>query len=91
LARVACALERYHLTHGVYPENLDVLAPQFIAAVPPDVINGRPLHYHRTPDGSFLLYSVGWNEKDDGGVPGVRPSGAYDYRTGDWVWQYPKN
>ncbi len=31
LARVACALERYRLAHGNYPETLDALAPQFIA------------------------------------------------------------
>jgi hypothetical protein len=29
LARVACALERYRLAHGEYPETLDALAPQF--------------------------------------------------------------
>ena len=67
LARVACALERYRLAHGEYPETLDALAPQFIAQLPHDIINGQPLHYRRTDDGQFILYSVGWNEKDDGG------------------------
>jgi hypothetical protein len=90
LVRAACALERYRLAHGVYPETLAGVAPQFIESVPPDVINGEPLHYRRTLDGNFVLYSVGWNEKDDGGIPGVRPSGYNDYREGDWVWQFPK-
>ena len=47
LARVAIALERYRLAHGAYPESLDVLAPQFIAQLPHDIINGQPLHYRR--------------------------------------------
>ncbi|MEY4918383.1 MAG: hypothetical protein RL616_2296, partial [Verrucomicrobiota bacterium] len=65
LARVACALERYRLAHGNYPETLAALAPQFIGTLPHDIINGQPLHYHRTEDGNFMLYSIGWNEKDD--------------------------
>jgi len=90
LARVACALERYRLAHGEYPESLDALAPQFIAKLPHDIINGQPLHYRRTSDGQFVLYSVGWNEKDDGGVTGHRNGGsAPDFESGDWVWRYP--
>ena len=36
--RIACALERYHLSRNGYPESLDALAPQFINKVPPDLI-----------------------------------------------------
>lgn len=86
-AQIACALERYRLAHGNYPETLDELSPQFIAQVPHDIIGGQPLHYRRTDDGKFLLYSVGWNETDDGGEPGT----LTDVKKGDWVWQYPKN
>ena len=82
---IACALERYRLAHGEYPETLDALIPQFIAKLPHDIIDGQPLHYRRTNDREFLLYSVGWNEKDDGGVPGT----LSDPSQGDWVWQYP--
>jgi len=101
LARVAIALERYRLAHGDYPESLDALAPQFIEKVPHDVIGGGPLHYRRTSDpssqssdaasGQFVLYSVGWNERDDGGVvvltKGSTPTA--DINQGDWVWRYP--
>ncbi|HUA66319.1 MAG TPA: hypothetical protein VME24_10750, partial [Alphaproteobacteria bacterium] len=87
LAQVACALERYRLAHGQYPETLDALAPQFIESLPHDVINGQPLHYRRTPDGKFLLYSVGWNETDDGGKPAFTKNGNVDYLNGDWVWK----
>ena len=89
LARVACALERYHIAHGEFPESLDAFAPQFIAKLPHDVINGQPLHYRRTTDGEFVLYSVGWNETDDGGVVGLTQGGSVDINKGDWVWRYP--
>ena len=51
-------------------ESLDALAPQFIETIPHDIIGGQPLHYRRTEDGQFVLYSVGWNETDDGGRGG---------------------
>jgi hypothetical protein len=99
LARVAIALERYRLAHGNYPESLDLLSPQFIAKLPHDIINGEPLHYRRTDDpssqssdaasGQFVLYSVGWNEVDDGGKVGLTKNGNVDIGTGDWVWRCP--
>jgi hypothetical protein len=81
-AQIACALERYRLAHGEYPETLDALVPQFIEQLPHDIIGGQPLRYHRTNDGKFLLYSVGWNETDDGGR-----DGGIDFTQGDWVWK----
>ena len=98
LARTAIALERYRLAHGEFPEALDALAPQFIAQVPHDVIGGGPLKYRRTADGQFVLYSIGWNETDDGGVvvnqksrdPRDESSSKVDISQGDWVWRYPQ-
>ena len=86
LARVACALERCRLAQGNYPETLDALSPPFIEKVPHDLINGQPLHYRRTDDGSFLLYSVGWNETDDGGQSAFTKNGRLDNSNGDWIW-----
>jgi hypothetical protein len=92
LATTACALERYRLVNGQYPDSLDVLAPKFIAKIPNDVITGESLKYRRTDDGRFLLYSVGWNRTDDGGTmafdKGTTPQ--VDRDQGDWVWPpYP--
>jgi hypothetical protein len=87
-AQIACALERYHLAHGEYPETLDALAPQFIEKIPHDIIGGQPLHYRRTDDGKFLLYSVGWNETDDDGQVVLTKDGSVDREKGDWVWQH---
>ena len=87
-AQITCALELYHFAHNEYPETLDVLAPQFIKIIPHDIIGGQPLKYRRTNDGKFLLYSVGWNETDDGGqeISSVNEYGKPDYTKGDWVW-----
>jgi hypothetical protein len=90
MAALACALERYRLARGRYPEPLEALAPEFITRQPRDVINGQPLKYARTGDGQYVLYSVGWNETDDGGVVGLSKSGKnVDLKTGDWVWRLP--
>jgi len=87
-AGLACALERYRLAHGQFPESLGALVPEFITRLPHDVINGQPLNYRRTADGQYLLYSVGWNETDDHGVLGLTKSGqGIDQKEGDWVWQ----
>jgi hypothetical protein len=95
-AQIACALERYHLAHGEYPESLDALVPQFTEKLPHDIISGppspgsgaasQPLHYRRTADGNFLLYSIGWNETDDGGEVALSKDGSEDREKGDWVW-----
>ena len=66
-ARVACALDRYRLANGRLPDTLEALAPRFIAAVPNDVIDGKPLRYRPAASGGYLLYSIGWNQTDDGG------------------------
>jgi hypothetical protein len=93
LARVAIALERYRLAQGNFPESLDALAPQFLEKIPHDIINGEPLHYRKTADGNFVLYSVGWNERDDGGVVALKKGSTPEVDTdkGDWVWKYPQN
>ena len=83
---VACALERYYLAHHDYPEALDALVPQFIQALPHDLIGGQPLKYRRTEGGKFLLYSVGWNERDEGGTPTLEIGGVQNLKDGDWVW-----
>lgn len=90
LAAVASALERFRLVNGAFPESLDLLAPQFIARLPRDVVNGRPLKYRRVARDQYLLYSVGWNQQDDGGTIGLNGKGeGIDLKTGDWVWKNP--
>jgi hypothetical protein len=90
LLTVACALERYHLAEGSYPDQLNALSPRFITTLPHDIINGQPLKYRRTDNAKFVLYSVGWNGKDDGGVTATTKGGNPDRLQGDWVLEYPE-
>jgi hypothetical protein len=85
-ARIAIALERYRLVHGAYPESLDALAPVFLDVVPHDVMSGNPYHYSLQANGTFLLYSVGWDQKDDGGQVVLDKRNGIDFDHGDWVW-----
>jgi hypothetical protein len=87
LAIVACALERYRLAQGTFPEKLDQLAPRFLSNVPLDPMIDQPFHYQRTDDGWFLLYSVGLNGTDDGGemTSGIKG----DKEENDWPWPVP--
>src|SRR5579862_6792690 len=63
-AAIACEIERYHLAHGALPATLDDLR---VPNLPHDVINGQPLRYRIIAPDNYLVYSVGWNQTDDGG------------------------
>ena len=92
-ASLACALEQFRVSHGQYPESLDALIPQFMNAdvVPHDRLNGRSYRYRRSTDGRYLLYSIGWNSIDDGGIleapKAGQPQAEWNDVRGDWVWQ----
>jgi hypothetical protein len=86
LVAVATALERFHNSQGRYPEKLAELVPEYIARIPNDVISGDPLKYARTGSGRYVLYSIGWNEKDEQGASG--PRRTLSEKQGDWVWSY---
>jgi Tfp pilus assembly protein PilE len=87
-ALIVCGLERYRIANGSYPDSLEALVPKFLKELPHDIISGEPLKY-RHDGGSFVLYSVGWNEKDEGGMsPPTVSTGKPDAREGDWVWQF---
>jgi hypothetical protein len=95
-AGIACAVERFKLAKGKLPESLEDLVPQFMEKLPHDIITGQSLKYQRTDDGRYAVYSVGWNEKDDGGLTGFRKGendvwvkkGENDVPAEeDWVWR----
>ncbi|MCF6313293.1 MAG: hypothetical protein L3J39_12660 [Verrucomicrobiales bacterium] len=87
LARIAIALELYHRQHGNYPTTLAPLTPTYLDTIPNDLITDKPLHYRIKADGTPIIYSVGLNQIDEGGLL------KEDHTLGDWVWQYtlPKN
>ena len=80
-AVIACALERYLLARGQYPEALEALRPEFSARIPNDPVRGRPMSYERVNDRQYILRSFGPNEVDD------RKNPASD----DWLWSFPTN
>jgi hypothetical protein len=91
----AIALKRYQLKHGDYPPNLNSLVPEFLTSVSLDPVDGKPLRYRPNADGTFVLYSIGENGKDDGGNPslekGVESSNLnwQNPHALDWVWPQP--
>lgn len=94
-ARLACALELYRMKHQHYPAALSELVPEFLAAVPLDVIDGKPMRYQISGAGRYKLWGVGFDAEDDGGkvIAGSYEDAAQprldDSRyPGDWVWSY---
>jgi hypothetical protein len=82
LARLACRLEEYRLAHhNQYPDKLDDL-PDLPAHLNQEVLSTQPLQYHRQGDG-YTLYSLGWNQKDNGGTYNPDP------KQGNWPWPSP--
>ncbi len=68
LTLVAFALAGYRADHdGTYPTALAQLVPAYIDAIPKDPFTDGDLHYKSDGEG-YLLYSVGPNGKDDGGL-----------------------
>jgi hypothetical protein len=63
---LASSLALYRFDSKRYPERLESLVPKYLSSVPDDLFTGKPLIYQPT-ENSYLLYSVGPNEVDDGG------------------------
>jgi hypothetical protein len=67
-SRTAVAIERYRAAHdAALPSALTDLVPQYLAAVPEDPITGQPLRYRATAE-AYMVYSVGPDGTDDGGM-----------------------
>ncbi|MCH7727967.1 MAG: hypothetical protein IH991_16045, partial [Planctomycetes bacterium] len=71
----ALAVQSYRLEQGNLPSTLGDLVPEYLPTIPQDPFTSLPLIYH-VEQVTYLLYSAGPNQKDDGGVP-------YDYFSDD--------
>jgi hypothetical protein len=88
MGRLACFLERYYLKQGHYPEKLDEL-PDLPPHLNQEVLSEQPLHYQRKGNG-YLLYSVGLDRTDHGGVPsGPRVVAGQNVQNADYDWVWP--
>ena len=84
----AIALKRYENRYHRLPMTLKELTPNLLETVPADCMDGQSLRYRPNADGTFLLYSVGEDGKDNGGdvtLPTTSTS-LYWQRGRDWVW-----
>ena len=91
---IALAAKLYELDHGRWPGSIDELVPDILSAVPPDPVTGKPLKYAVIND-EPVIYSVGFDRDDDGGVAVERPvddeawpkwiSDPADAPDGDWI------
>lgn len=93
LARIACAVELYHLKNGEFPPSADALVPDFLDKLPEDFFDpGNPLKYEKGAQGDrYRVYSVGKNWTDDAGEVAFEPKGNQsrrDLEKGDWAWGY---
>jgi hypothetical protein len=96
-AIAACALERYRIEHGKYPDTLADANHPGEKPIPQDIISGKPMGYRKTPDGRYLIWCVGFSGVDHGGTrmldaqnsKYLQPSSP-TYQ-GDWVWSYSPN
>jgi hypothetical protein len=66
VSRAGLGCQLYKSRTGAYPENLGVLVPGILPEIPVDPFTGKPFVFRREGDG-FIVYSLGSNEKDDGG------------------------
>ncbi|MEO6742608.1 MAG: hypothetical protein ABIP20_20380, partial [Chthoniobacteraceae bacterium] len=94
-AVIACALERHRIERGIYPDSLDAVKLADGKSLPLDAMNGKAMGYRRTADGRYVIWSVGFDGKDDGGKRVLDEKKPEDTKfhdakyVGDWVWDFP--
>jgi hypothetical protein len=79
VAASAAAVVAFQKTEDNYPASLGDLVPEYLPAVPDDRYGNGPLKYRRE-DGGAVVWSIGEDGKDDGGVPQWDVETDYDYR-----------
>ncbi len=84
LLRLELAIQAWRVTHDRLPKSLSEVVPKYMDEIPVDPFDpdGGLLRYRRTDDG-YVLYSVGQNCIDDGGVAPDYETGWWDHNTGD--------
>jgi hypothetical protein len=85
-ARAGLACRVFKGRTGQYPESLEALVPGLLKEVPTDPFTGKPLVYRREGDG-FIVYSLGSNQKDDGGRTTWEITQLVMEKDDDWAWK----
>jgi hypothetical protein len=81
LARLALALDIVRQLTGRYPETLEACRPHLVGEFPLDLYTGENFLYRPLPNDDYLLYGIGQNAIDDGGLL------KHHVDLGDWVWR----
>jgi hypothetical protein len=81
---LACKI--YRNQYKRFPEKLDALVPEILDKVPIDPFTDKPLVYKLTAD-EVLIYSLGSNEKDDGGRQTYNLTQLVAEKDDDWAWR----
>jgi hypothetical protein len=63
-----CALAAYGNDHGRFPDALPALVPEYVDSIPLDPFGQGEYRYRPDEEKGYILYSVGVNGADDGGL-----------------------
>jgi hypothetical protein len=85
LANTALATEQFRLNRGRLPASLTELIPNYLAQVPDDPFSGEALNYTNRASG-YVLYSVGPDRQDDGGLKPMSRSPLKEVPSGDIIF-----
>lgn len=82
LGLIGFALAAHRAERGTYPRQLDDLVPHYLPSVPDDPFANHPFRC-KPEEYGFLLYSLGPNQKDNGGRLDSQGSATYEQEEAD--------
>ncbi|MCX6560174.1 MAG: hypothetical protein NTZ26_06615 [Candidatus Aminicenantes bacterium] len=85
-ARIGLAARLYRDKEKHFPAAIADLVPAFLPREPMDPFTGKPFVYHLDSKG-LLVYSLGSNEKDDGGQGTFSITQLVQKSRDDWAWR----
>lgn len=80
MAILGCAIDRYRLRHGKLPASTSELVPEFLTALPGDVMDGGAIRFNAHGNEGYVLHSTAWH-----GGPGRELSGI-NLTQDHWTW-----
>ncbi len=85
-AKIGLAARIYRMREKRFPAAVADLVPDLLPREPLDPFTGKPLVYRVDRDG-LLVYSLGSNEKDDGGRGTYSIEQLVTPKNDDWAWR----
>jgi hypothetical protein len=85
-ARIGLAARLFHLREKRLPSGVADLVPSLLSREPLDPFTGKPFVF-RAAGNDLLIYSLGSNEKDDGGLGTFQITQMVQESRDDWAWR----